>query len=272
MNNIYLFELTLTFYFAAAIIGVMELFKSTKTTTKLMLIVAGAGFVLHTINIVHRYAVAGYIPISNPHESTSFFTWCIVLIFFVMEFRYKVGLLGSFILPLVFVLMLTASTLSRDIRPLAPVLQSHWFGIHTVLAFLSNAAFAMAFGLGIMYLIQEHYVKSKHIGDLFGRLPSLQTLDHLNYRLITVGVPLLTLAMLTGMVWAEQAWGSYWNWDARQTWSLITWLIYISVLHARLVAGWRGKKAAMLSILGFVSILVAFFGIKLLKKGLHVFL
>ena len=105
--------------------------------------------------------------------------------------------------------------LPREITPLSPVLQSHWLEIHIVLAFLGNAAFALAFGIGVMYLVQEHYVKSKNLGGLFGRLPSLQTLDEINYKLITIGFPLLTLAIITGVFWAESAWGSYWNWDPR---------------------------------------------------------
>jgi cytochrome c-type biogenesis protein CcsB len=138
-------------------------------------------------------------------------------------------------------------------------------------AFLANASFALAFAIGIMYLVQEHYVKSKHLGDLFQRLPSLQSLDWINYRLITVGFPLLTLAIITGALWADSAWGSYWRWDPREVWSLITWFIYAIVLHARLISGWRGRRASILSIIGFLTILFAFFGIKILKKGLHVF-
>ena len=151
------------------------------------------------------------------------------------------------------------------------MLQSHWLGVHTVLAFLSNAAFALAFGIGLMYLVQEHHVKSKHLGGLFERLPSLQTLDDINYRLITWGFPLLTLAIITGALWAQSALGNYWNWDPRETVSLITWLIYAIILHARLVAGWRGKRAALLSILAFLIILAAFFGIKMFRIGYHVF-
>jgi cytochrome c-type biogenesis protein CcsB len=175
-------------------------------------------------------------------------------------------------MPVVLLLMISSSMLSEEIRPLSPVLQSYWLIIHTVIAFLSNAAFALAFGVGTMYLVQEHYVKSKHLGELFARLPSLQTLDELNYRLITLGFPLLTLAIITGSLWAESAWGSFWRWDPREVWSLVTWFIYAIVLHARLVAGWRGKRAAILSIAGFLTILIAFFSIKLLHKGLHVFL
>ncbi|NWF76352.1 MAG: c-type cytochrome biogenesis protein CcsB [Nitrospirae bacterium] len=270
--EVILFELALTFYFAATIISITELFKSSKITSKLIILLAGIGFILHTINIIYRYGISGYIPITNPHEATSFFTWCIVVLFFILEFRYKVALLSSFIMPIVFLLMISSSMMSREIKPLAPVLQSYWLGIHTFLAFLGNAAFAMSFGIGFMYLVQEHYVKSKRLGGLFERLPSLQTLDEMNYRLITFGFPLFSLAIITGALWAETAWGRYWNWDPREVWSLITWFIYAIVLHARLVAGWRGKRAAVLSIIGFITILIAFFGIKLLKRGLHVFL
>ncbi|MBM4136224.1 MAG: c-type cytochrome biogenesis protein CcsB [Nitrospira sp.] len=270
--GVLLFELALTFYFAATIVSIIELFKGTKITSKIMLLLAGIGFGIHTICILYRYVVAGHIPITNFHEATSFFSWCIVLIFFLLQLRYKISLLCSFVMPVVFVLMLSSSMLPREIKPLSPVLQSYWLGIHTFLAFLGNAAFALASGIGTMYLVQEHYVKSKRLGGLFERLPSLQILDEVNYRLITLGFPLLTLAIITGALWAESAWGSYWNWDTREVWSLITWFIYAIVLHARLVAGWRGKRAALLSIIGFLTILIAFFGIKLLRKGLHVFL
>jgi cytochrome c-type biogenesis protein CcsB len=267
-----LFELALIFYFVATIVSTIELFKETKITSKIIFSMAGIGFAFHTVNIIYRYVTAGHIPITNFHEATSFFSWCIVLIFFMLAFRYRIKLLSSFIMPIVFFLMLSSSMLPREIKPLSPVLQSYWLEIHTVIAFLGNAAFALACGIGVMYLVQEHYVKSKRPAGLFGRLPSLQTLDEMNYRLITLGFLLLTLAIITGVLWAESAWGSYWNWDTREVWSLITWFIYAIVFHARLVAGWRGKRAALLSILGFLTILIAFFGIKLLRKGLHVFL
>lgn len=267
------FELALTFYFAAAIIGTAELFKGTKATARLMLASVVIGFLFHTTTIIIRYFAAGHIPIVNPHEATSFFSWCSVLLFIILELRYRIGLLGSFVMPVVFIIMLFSSMLPRDITPLSPELQSCWLGIHTALAFLSNASFAMAFGIGIMYLVQEHYVKSKRTSSLFKRLPSLQRMDELNYRLITIGFPLLTLAIISGALWAQSAWGSYWRWDdPRQVWSLSTWLIYAVVLHARLLAGWRGKRAAILSIIGFLTIFIAFFGVKLMKKGLHVFL
>ncbi|HAM51093.1 MAG TPA: c-type cytochrome biogenesis protein CcsB [Nitrospiraceae bacterium] len=270
--EVLLFELTLTFYFAATVVSVAELFKGSKATSRLILIFAVAGFVLHTATIIFRYVDAGHLPITNLHEASSFFSWCIVLIFFFLEYRYRLDLLGPFTMPVVFLLMLSSSILPREIKPLSPVLQSYWLGIHTSLAFLGDAAFAMAFGIGIMYLIQEHHLKSKHLGGLFQRLPNLQILDEINYRLITIGFPLLTLAIITGALWAESAWGSYWRWDPKEVWSLITWFIYALVLHVRLTAGWRGRKAAMLSVVGFICVIFTFFGVNLLLKGLHAFI
>ncbi len=266
-----LFELSLTLYFAAAIVSAVDLFRGSKATSSFILVFAVAGFILHTATIIVRYVISGHVPITSLHEASSFFAWCIVLIFFFLEYRYRVDLLGPFTMPIVFVLMLSSSILPRQIKPLSPVLQSYWLGIHTFLAFLGDAAFATAFGIGLMYLIQEHHLKTKRLGGLFQRLPNLQILDEINYKLITIGFPLLTLAIITGALWAESAWGTYWRWDPKEVWSLITWFIYALVLHARLTAGWRGRKAAVLSIIGFISVIFTFFGVNLLLKGLHAF-
>lgn len=269
--GLFAFELAITIYFATVIIGFVDVIKAGRSATRLMMLVAALGLAVHTVSIAHRYLVGGHLPIASPHEAASFFAWCIVVLFFALEYRYRLGLLGSFVMPVVFLLMLAAAMLSKDIKPLSPVLQSNWLGVHTFFAFMGNAAFALAAALGIMYLVQEHYLKTKHLGELFTRLPDIQTLDYVGYRLISIGFPLLTLAMISGAVWANSAWGSYWRWDPRETWSLITWLIYAMVLHARLVAGWRGRRASILSIVGFATIILAFFGIKLLQRGLHVF-
>ncbi len=270
--NVLLFELALTFYFIATIAGIVEIFRGKKTTSRMAFYLAATGFLFHTANIIVRYVQGGHIPVTNMHEATSFFSWCVLILFFFHELRYKLGLLSSFIMPIVFILMFSASIFPREIKALSPVLQSYWFGIHVILAFLGDAAFAMACGIGIMYLLQERYVKSKHLGGLFQKLPSLQVLDEINYHLITLGFPLLTFAMITGVIWANSAWGTYWRWDPKEVWSLITWLIYALVLHLRLTVGWRGKKAAILSIVGFAIIIFAFFGVTLILKGSHVFM
>jgi cytochrome c-type biogenesis protein CcsB len=266
-----LFELALTAYFVASLIGVLEIYRGGKKPSRLVVTVTAGGFLVHTASILYRYLAGGHLPITSMHEASSFFAWCIVLIFLTLQYRYRIGIMSSFIMPIVFVLMLSSSVLPREIRPLSPVLQSYWLGIHTSLAFLGNAAFAVAFGVGIMYLIQEHHVKTKRLGGLFERLPSLQILDEMNYHLITVGFSLLTLAIVTGALWAESAWGSYWRWDPKEVWSLITWLIYALVLHIRLTAGLRGKKSAILSVIGFLVVLFTFFGVNLFLKSLHAF-
>jgi len=271
METTILFELALTCYFAATIVCILELFKGTKTTSRIMFGLVIAGFVLHTVNILARYFISGHIPTASMHEASSFFAWCIVLLFFFLEYRYRVGLLGSFIMPVVFAMMLTSSMLPRKMEALSPVLQSSWLFLHTVFAFIGDAAFAMAFGVGIMYLVQEHYLKSKHLGGLFRRLPSIQVLDEMNYRLITIGFPFLTLAIISGVIWAQSALGTYWRWDPKEVWSLITWFIYALVLHVRLTQGWRGKRAAILSIIGFSAVLFTFFGVNFLLKGYHSF-
>jgi cytochrome c-type biogenesis protein CcsB len=270
-TNVLLFELALTFYFIAAIIGVIELFRRRKTVSKATGYLALIGFFFHSANIAARYIKGGHIPVTSLHEASSFLSWCIVLLFLFHEYRYKLGLLSSFIMPIVLIFMLSSSVFPREIKDLSPVLRSYWFGIHVMLAFLGDAAFAMACGIGVMYLIQERYVKSKHLSGLFLKLPNLQSLDEINYHLITLGWPLLTLAILSGVIWANTAWGTYWRWDPKEVWSLITWLIYAIVLHLRLTLGWRGKKAAILSILGFALVIFTFFGVTLLLKGIHVF-
>lgn len=269
LKPLYLFELALTFYFASMIVAVTEIFRENRTTSRMMYALALTGFALHTANMGIRYFSGGYLPIASFHESAAFFSWCVLLLFFYLERRFHLGLLGSFVIPIVFVLMLSASLLPRSIRPLPPILQSSWFGVHISLAFLGNAAFAMACGIGMMYLLQEHYLKSKHLGGLFKRLPNLQVLDDLNYRLISIGFPLLTLAIVTGAVWGHSALGSFWRWDPKEVWSLITWLIYALVLHVRLNTGWRGRKVAILSVVGFLSVLFTFFGVNILMRNTH---
>ena len=195
-------------------------------------------------------------------ESLSFFSLMIVVAFIVFERRYQVTTLGSFVTPVALLMLFVSSTMHGAVRQLPPILQSNWFWFHALLAFFSYAAFAIACGVAVMYLIQQHFLKTKNFGALFQKLPSLETLDEISYRSLAVGFPLLTIAIISGAIWSEQAMGSYWVWDPKQTWSLITWLIYAALLHGRLTIGWRGKRAALLSILGFIVLLITFIGMK----------
>jgi cytochrome c-type biogenesis protein CcsB len=239
--------------------------------SKTALAVVFLGFVSHTLALITRYAEAGYTPVTNLHESLSFFAWMIIGVLLVANLKYKVKVLGSFLTPIALILMFFALALPKEIFPLAPVLKSFWHPFHVIFAFLGNAVFALAFCCGVMYLIQENQLKSKKMGAITKRLPSLKVLDDLNYQSLKFGFPLLTLGIITGAIWAEYAWGRYWNWDPKETWSLITWLLYAALLHQRLTVGWRGRKAAIMAIVGFLALLFTFLGVNLLLSGLHTY-
>ena len=227
------------------------------------------GVIIHIAGFALRYASAGYIPVTNLFESLSFFALTIAGIFLLVEIRYNLRTLGSFVAPLAFAFSVFAAFLPGEVAGLAPALNSYWLPVHVLLLFIGDAVFAVAFGAGIMYLLQEKQVKRKKMGAIFRRLPSLDVLDEVNYRCLTVGFPMLTMGIITGSIWAEYAWGSYWSWDPKETWSLITWLLYAALLHGRLTVGWRGRKAAILAIVGFGAILFTFLGVNLLLPGLH---
>jgi cytochrome c-type biogenesis protein CcsB len=228
-----------------------------------------AGFAVHCLFTADRYLEAGHTPITNLHESLSFFALAIVAIFLILHQKYRTTILGAFVTPVALVIMLASISFPSAIAPLNPALQSGWLAIHTIVAFGGYAAFAVACSAGVMYLLQERSLKKKKLGTLYHRLPSLDTLDDINYRCLTIGFPFLTIAIISGAIWAESAWGSYWSWDPKETWSLITWFIYAALLHGRLTTGWRGKRAAILAIVGFCVLLFTFLGVNLLLPGLH---
>jgi cytochrome c-type biogenesis protein CcsB len=252
--------------YSAYIIFLREYLSRTAQTAVLI------GFISHTLALITRYAEAGHTPVTNLYESLSFFAWMVIGVLLVANLKFKIKVLGALLTPIALILMLFAYALPKEIVPLAPVLKSFWHPFHVLFAFLGNAIFALAFCCGIMYLVQEHQLKSKRIGAITQRLPSLKVLDDLNYQALTYGFPLLTLGIITGAIWAEYAWGRYWNWDPKETWSLITWLFYAALLHQRLTVGWRGRKAAIMAIIGFLAVLFTFLGVNLLLSGLHTYI
>jgi len=235
-------------------------------TSSLLTLWAGrillVGFSAHLLSTIHLAVNMKYLPLTNMQESLSFFSLSIVGGFIFFERKYKVTTLGSFIIPVALLMLTASSTLHEQARQLPPILQSNWFWLHALLAFASYACFTIAAGVAVMYLIQRYFLKTKHFGALFQKLPSLETMDDISYRCLTVGWPLLTVAIISGSIWSDQAMGSYWIWDRKQTWSLIIWLIYAALLHGRITIGWRGKRAAILSIIGFIVVLFTFLGMK----------
>lgn len=265
--NALLFYSTLCIYFVATVMYLSYLLKPREILGRAAHWTVAGGFLIHCAFTIARYLEAGHTPITNLHESLSFFSLTVVGVFIAFERKYHVFILGSFVTPLALILMLASSLYSSAIPQLPPALMSKWLFVHTTLAFLSYATFAVAFGAAIMYLIQERFLKKKQLGPLYQKLPSLVILDEINYRCLTFGFPLLTIAIITGAIWAETAWGTYWSWDPKETWSLITWFIYAALLHGRLTTGWRGKRAALLSIIGFFVMLFTFLGVNLLPSA-----
>lgn len=263
------FYLTLALYGLAALAYLVCLLRATPCQAAVARRILIVGFLTHCLAVIHRFIAAGHLPITNMHESLSFFALSIVGIYLYFEVRYKVSSLGSFVVPFALLVSLGAGLAPTTIKPLNPALQSAWIYSHTILAFGAYSFFTISCAVAILFLIQSHFLKKKHLGNLFLKLPSLDILDEIGYRCLAFGFPMLTVAIITGAIWASRAWGSYWSWDPKESWSLITWFIYAALLHGRLTIGWRGKRAAILTIIGFLIMLFTFIGVNLWLPGLH---
>jgi len=267
--NILLFKLTLLVYAVTTFLYLFSVVVNRQGSDRWgrwSLIVA---FCTHTLTLVARFYEAGYTPVTNLHESFSFFAWTLAGTFLLVDRRLRMSVLAATTSTIILVLMLFGSLLPMQVQDLNPVLDSFWLPIHISLSFLGNAVFTIAFVAAIFYLMQERMLKSKKFSALYYRLPSLDTLDMINYRCLTFGFPLMTMGIISGAVWAEMSWGTYWSWDPKETWALITWFIYAALLHGRLTTGWRGRRAAILAIIGFAFVLFTFIGVNMLLPGLH---
>jgi cytochrome c-type biogenesis protein CcsB len=231
-----------------------------------------AGFGAHWLSIFHRAIFSGFFPLATPFDALSLFAWLVVGFFLILQYKEHSPIFGCFAIPLAAVLLIFGSTLSYQIRePIVPILKSWWLPIHVILALAGNGVFAlMAIG-GMMYLAQERLIKRKRIGRMHRLLPSLETLDTINRHGLPIGFFLLTLGIISGALWAGSAWGYYWSWDPKETWSLITWFAYAAMVHQRVVLGWRGKRAAILAIFGFGLVMFTFVGVSALLGGHHAF-
>ncbi len=227
----------------------------------------GAG--LHGLAFLLRCFLAGTLAVTNLHESLSFFALLLVGAFIIINRKKSMPLLGAFTAPLLIIFTLWALVLNHTVIPQPPILKSFWLPVHVLLSFAGNAFLVLGCGAAVIYLIQERLLKKKRLKGIFRHLPALQKIDELNYLCLRLGFPLLTLGIISGSVWASYAWGSHWNWDPKETWSLITWLLFAALLHGRMNSGWRGRRAALLTIVGFAAIMFTFLGVNLLLSGLH---
>jgi ABC-type transport system involved in cytochrome c biogenesis permease subunit len=243
--------------------------------------------------LISRTGESGHAPFSNLWESMMLFIWATNVAYLFMEYKYKFKVIGMVVMAIESLGMLSASLLPykfKSVEPLNPALQSKWhwmtdllstwglekyaigwLDFHVFTTFIGYAGFAIAFGLSILYLIKERSEEKGSGGSLVNAFPPSRVLDEMSYRAIAWGFPFLGVGIVSGAVWANYAWGTYWSWDPKETWSLITWFIYAAYLHARVTRGWRGKRAAYISIAGFLAVIFLYWGVSFVLPGLHAY-
>ena len=228
-----------------------------------------AAFALHTAALIAGGIQAGNFPVNNLRETLSVTAWAITAVFLAFSYVYKLKILGVYAAPLITLTLVVAYQMPTPVVENPQLLKSWWLAAHIVTIFLGNAAFALACGVGILYLLQENAIKKKKRGFFFSRLPSLSLLDTTGYACIVVGFSMVTIGLITGVVYAKAIWGRFWSWDPKEVWSAITWLFYAALLHERLAVGWRGRRAAIMAMIGFGVLLFTFFGVNFLLQGHH---
>ena len=269
---------TFTYLLSTIIYAVIFIFKikslgraaTAFTIIALLIQTAGLGLRWH-----ESYQLGiGHAPLTNMYESVVFFAWTIIALYLFIEWKFKTRIIGAFAVPFAFLAMAYASMstdINKNISPLVPALQSNWLIAHVITCFIGYAAFAVAAALGIMYLLKNMSNSKQSTDDstLLGSLPSLKILDDITHKTMVFGFLWLTAGIITGAIWANSAWGTYWSWDPKETWSLITWFVYAITLHARYTRGWGGTRIAWLALIGFVSVIFTYYGVNFLLSGLH---
>lgn len=357
MDSSFFFGISTMAYMVAMMIYITYLAFKKSQVGIVATVVTIIGFISQTAAIFLRWSEfaelsgMGFMrsaPLTNLYESLTFFVWCLILGYLVIEFKFKNRSFGAFITPIAGLVLafIDLTGVSKEIQPLVPALKSNWLLAHVTMSFISYAAFALSFGTGLMYLIlktekrsdaayifwtmtlgiciilfvtmgidfltfkvkvrpevfvKSYLFKTSFLSPLafvrmlswalsiialfavwrYGYLLksavekfnlSSDILDEITYKSIAVGFPIFTLGgLIFGAIWANQAWGVYWSWDPKETWSLITWFIYAFYLHGRMIRGWRGKKVAIVAVVGFTAVVFTYLGVNLLLSGLHAY-
>lgn len=233
-------------------------------------LMAGA-FAMHAAALALRAGSLGYQAMVPFQETLSFVACIATGLYLTIALRTDFTVVGALVAPVAFLFTLSGYLFeyqSASGNALPERLRNIWLPAHVAPAFIGYAIFTVAFCLSMTYLVQERQLKAKRRGDLFRRLPSLETLDDLNHRFVTWGFALFTVGLITGSFLAQETWGQIWSWEPVQVWSVITWLLYATLLHARSI-GWRGRKAAVLTIFGFVILITSFLTVNLVFPGKH---
>ena len=241
-------------YFLAMVFYAGSLFFKNKIFPWVGRFFIACGILGLSIYIGVRWQAALRPPLSNMFESLVVFSWAIAVLLIFMDLKYKLKVVSALTALMGLLALGYASLLDKEIVPLLPALRSNWLTLHVLTCFIGYAALTIAFVSSIIIL---------------GKKEKNTNLDDISHKIITFGFLFLTLGIISGSIWANSAWGTYWSWDPKETWSLITWVIYAIYLHARLRRGWKGRKAAWLSVIGFIAMLFTYFGVNYLLAGLH---
>jgi cytochrome c-type biogenesis protein CcsB len=231
----------------------------------------GAGAVLHALDLAARGIQAGNIPVASFAESLSFLAWLIALVTLVLIVNFRMAIIGAVVGPIVTVATLISLMTMETTRLVLPEsLRSVWLPIHVTLAFLGYSMFVLATAVSLIYLVYESKLKAKRTMRPAGSdVPSLEKLDRINYRLLGWGFLMLSLAIISGAIWADATWGHFWNWEPVESWSLVIWILYAALLESRLTVGWRGRRAAALTIVVFTVLVGSYVGMNFAFPGKH---
>ncbi len=270
--NTLLFEIALLLYFMSTIGHIASLVIRRVLVAKVSTWVLFSAFLVHSIYIISRWAETGYGPVANSYESLSFVAWSISGIYLAFQIMTKTRVLGVFVSPLAFILAVGASVALVGDIAMPESLKGSWVAIHIMLSLTGEALFALAFLAGLMYLLQDNLIRKKKVYSFSRILPSLRDLDRINYISIMWGFFLLTFGLIAGSIWARTVWGSHWQWDPKQISALVAWIIYALLVHQRIAIGWKGRKAAFLSIAAFIIILFTFVGVNIFFVTVHKFM
>lgn len=267
-----LLGITLACYEVAAIVYLWRMLREPGPPLKVATMIALFGLAFHAGTLAARGVIAERVPFFNLFESLLFTSWVMVGLYLFLEFRHRITALGAFTCFAALCMLVLALALPKaDVLP-ASVTANAWSIPHIASSLFSYACFALAFGATLAYAWQQRLLKAKRLGVLQQHLPPLHTVDRLAYEMVMLGFFTLTIGIVTGALWAETAWGDFWSWDPKETWALITWLVFAGYLHVRIISGWQGKWANRLVITGFACVLITYFWVSFFVKGMHSYL
>ena len=261
-----LFTAVMLIYFAAMVLYFVYIAVKKEKLSKIAVILQLIGLIVHTAALVCRGIGAGRLPLTNQYEFAASFSWGICLVSLIFILKYHFPVLGAFSSPVNFLIIGYAAMQSKEVHELMPALKSNWLAFHVSTAIIAYGAFGVSFVIAIIFLLRDR-MSSK--GFLDQHIPKKEKLDVISYRSAALGILFLTFTILTGAIWAEKAWGSYWSWDPKETWSLVTWIIYAIYLHLRLRNGWKGRSAAIFAVVGFICVIFTYIGVNTFLPGIH---